>query len=277
LIGINYQNKLKSIDFYMINKSNNEIAALIEHNLHDLYIFIANKCNNYKLHLSDNFSFIKSETSSWPNFIFNTILTENFENYITKINKDIENNIIPPLWVVSPNSKPDNLGDLIENYGFRLTMQWPGMALDLVNFKYKYPPNDIEVKQVINLQDLNDWFNIVNYELFPFKKFKENIFESLLYDKQVKLLIAKINDIPVATSMLFVSSGVAGIYMVAVSQKYRKKGLGTIITLKTIDEAIKLNCEICCLQSTEMAENMYKSIGFKEFCKFDIYWKVGKF
>ncbi len=81
---------------------------------------------------------------------------------------------------------------------------------------------------------------------------------------------------PVASSLVFYEAGVAGIYSVTTLEEARGKGIGTAITLAPLNEAKKLGYEIAILQSSDMALNMYKHMGFKEYCKIEWFvWQPG--
>lgn len=62
--------------------------------------------------------------------------------------------------------------------------------------------------------------------------------------------------------------GIAGIYNVATKPDYRGKGIGTAVTLAPLMAAKKKGYEIAWLESSEMAEKLYKRIGFREYCRF---------
>lgn len=253
-------------------------STLINENLYSLYEFISKKHKDYNIINTKKYSFVKSISNSWPNFIYNIDLVVNFRNNIKKIANEINNDVAPPFLIVNSNQENNVNIALIERQGFKKVVQWLGMALNLDNFENKFQaPKNFEIKEVLIQEDLDNWFNIVNENLFRFNKFKNNIFEKLITKKEIKLFIAYIDGIPAATSMLFTSNKVAGIYMVTVDEKYRNVGAGTLITAKALDEAKKLKCNTSCLQSTDIAIKMYKDLGYKEFCIIDIYWKVGKF
>ena len=79
------------------------------------------------------------------------------------------------------------------------------------------------------------------------------------------------NDKPVATSLLFLSAGVAGIYSVATIPEARRKGIGALITQYPLLQARSMGYQIGILQSSEMGLSVYRSLGFKEYCKISMY------
>jgi len=64
---------------------------------------------------------------------------------------------------------------------------------------------------------------------------------------------------------------VASIWCVATSPQVRGKGLGTLVTWKGCVEALQKGYRYAILISTEMGYNVYKRLGFREYCKVGYY------
>ncbi|MFX0182026.1 MAG: GNAT family N-acetyltransferase [Candidatus Hodarchaeota archaeon] len=80
--------------------------------------------------------------------------------------------------------------------------------------------------------------------------------------------IAIFQEQPVAIASVFYYGGIAGIFNIATLPGYRRQGIGTAITLAPLMAAKKKDYEIAWLESSEMGVNLYKRIGFQEFCRF---------
>ena len=76
---------------------------------------------------------------------------------------------------------------------------------------------------------------------------------------------------PVASSLVLYKAGVAGIHLVTTLEEARGKGIGTAITLAPLNEAKKLGYETAVLHSTEMGLDLYKQMGFKEYCTVELF------
>ncbi len=84
------------------------------------------------------------------------------------------------------------------------------------------------------------------------------------------------NDEPVATSTVFFSAGVAGLYNVARVPEHRGKGHGTALTLAALREARERDYATAVLHATEAGAGLYRRIGFREYCRLEVYVTEGQ-
>ena len=75
----------------------------------------------------------------------------------------------------------------------------------------------------------------------------------------------RVEDRTVAVSMAFVEAGVVGIYGVATHPEWRRRGIGTAMTLRALEADPTLPAV---LQPSAMAEPMYAALGFRRFATF---------
>lgn len=68
----------------------------------------------------------------------------------------------------------------------------------------------------------------------------------------------------VATSLLLLADGLAGIYCVATLQEERGKGLGAHVTAEALRAAGRLGYRVGILQSSAMGHSVYEGLGFKD-------------
>jgi GNAT superfamily N-acetyltransferase len=78
------------------------------------------------------------------------------------------------------------------------------------------------------------------------------------------VLVARLGGENVATAMAFDLAGDCGIYNVTTLQRARRRGLGTALTAIHLHDAHARGCQTASLQSTEMAERVYASAGFRD-------------
>jgi ribosomal protein S18 acetylase RimI-like enzyme len=252
-----------------------EIEILIENNLHDLYRFVAERCN--LPHVKTDFcEWVHASPSPWPDYIFGADFSKmNMTVAVNDIDNNIQLNKAPSFWIDKHSSHSVPLLESVSKNNFRLIMQWPGMALSLADIVV--PPNpdkDLKIQVVSETDSLFEWTKIVNIELFPNNTINLAFFEKLLNSDEVIFLLGKINNVPVSTSMLFLRNNVAGIYMVSTSHDYRKKGIAQTMTKEAIKLSQSHKIDYMVLEANKESHGLYHKSGFKTFCTFDIYWKL---
>ncbi len=78
-----------------------------------------------------------------------------------------------------------------------------------------------------------------------------------------RMYLGRLDGKPVATNMLFVGGGVAGIFGVATIPSARGKGIGAAISLAPLLEAREMGVDYAVLFATEMAVRVYERVGFR--------------
>jgi ribosomal protein S18 acetylase RimI-like enzyme len=79
----------------------------------------------------------------------------------------------------------------------------------------------------------------------------------------VSLYTGFVDGEPVATSALFMSSHVAGVYNVATLDAYRRRGLGAAMTWHAVLDGAAAGCAMASLQASEMGKPVYEGMGFR--------------
>ncbi len=181
---------------------------------------------------------------------------------------------VPLLWWVGPSAQPPDLAKHLEQHGFVCDDQSPGMAIDLARLKgNRLASEDLTVTRVSDMQSLKQWSDAMvigfgmpdytieaNYEFVSHADWS-NIFAYLGYWRGE----------PVATTLLILAAGVAGIYAVATIPEARRRGIGAAVVRAALLEARKRGYQTGVLQSSPMGFGVYQSLGFLEYCKFGQY------
>ena len=78
------------------------------------------------------------------------------------------------------------------------------------------------------------------------------------------ILIARLGGENVATAMAFDHGGDCGIYNTGTLEHARRRGLATALTALHLHDARARGCQTASVQSTEMAERVYATVGFRD-------------
>ena len=89
----------------------------------------------------------------------------------------------------------------------------------------------------------------------------------------LKLFIGYFKGKAVSTSGLFLTD-CAGIFDISTRPEERKKGYGTALFYKALQEAQKLGYEVSVLQASPEGLGIYERFGFQKVCDFDV-WSNG--
>lgn len=93
-------------------------------------------------------------------------------------------------------------------------------------------------------------------------------------DSPLRYFTALQDGVPVATALLFLAAGVAGLYSVVTMPEARRQGLGGAVTLAALRDARSMGYRAGVLGSSEMGQGMYSRLGFVEYCKLGEYrWR----
>jgi hypothetical protein len=155
-----------------------------------------------------------------------------------------------------------------------------GMAADLMALHEDLPaPAGLTIIPVEDKSTLKHWIHVTSIG-FGIPETCERRFYELFVDMSLEgpmqSYLAMLNGQPVATSQLFLSAGVAGVYNVTCLPGLRHHGIGTAITLAPLLEARKLNYRISILQASHLGYDMYRRIGFQDFGRLNTYdWENG--
>lgn len=253
-----------------------EIKYVIEESAYEFWktLFTADPKNVDCEEREEFFKFSSGIPIYMLNGVLNTkIPNEIVEETIKEIISFFEKKKLPFSWLTGPSSKPDNLNELLLKNGLTLALEAPGMACNLNKLSGKNEMiTSLEIKKVENAETLKLWNDVVNtgFEIPKegFDLFYKMVSLVFLNDNpSVSAFLAYYNGKPIATSAVIYRFGVAGIYCIVTLKEERGKGIGSQITLAPLYEAKTLGYEIAILHSTEMGINIYKRIGFKEYCK----------
>ena len=86
---------------------------------------------------------------------------------------------------------------------------------------------------------------------------------AVVNERDEEMYVGYARGVPVATSALVVTPGVAGVYNVATIPRFRRRGLGAAMTWHAIRRGHELGCTVASLQSSDMGLHVYEAMGFR--------------
>jgi ribosomal protein S18 acetylase RimI-like enzyme len=190
-------------------------------------------------------------------------------------------NVISFTWWAEPGTQPTDLGDRLLAHGFTYAEGPPGMAVDLLALNEDITaPSDLRIRHVGDAGTLKQWVStlISGFEL-PNSSSEGGFFDLLIglgFDLPLRNYVGLLDGEPIATALLFLGAGVAGIYGVATVPKARRQGIGAALTLAPLREARAMGYRIGILHSSEIGLGLYRRLGFQEYCKMSHYLWAGE-
>ena len=149
------------------------------------------------------------------------------------------------------------------------------MAVDLNKLsEHIQPHDDLRIISVEDNETLKKWIHVasVGFGMHPeVENIWYDFFAETVFDNPFRTFLALLNGIPVGTSQLFTSGGVAGIYNVACIPKARGQGIGAAVTLAPLLAARERGYHVGVLQASSKGYNVYRRLGFEDFGKLSVF------
>lgn len=232
----------------------------IKNNIRNLY-------NSYRICGMYNNSIIQNkhleiifiEGNYWPEYSFN--LNPKLFSEIEIVKNQIRKHIISNNFLVFSNNM--SLKTIFDKNNFKTKDIWYIMNLKKYKlfFYDKIHNSNINIK-LLKKDELSLWNDYIGLD---------HNFVEFLYDNNFDFYVLMIDDFVISTSLFHVINNEASIYMVGTKKEYRNKGFASILMKNNINNYIKDNINTFYLQSTEIGEKLYSSLGFENVGKAWIY------
>lgn len=152
------------------------------------------------------------------------------------------------------------------------------MAVDLMSVPESLPsPAGLQIVEVKPGETLRQWIHVASTGFKVPEEFENvwyDFFVDAVFDLPFWTYLATLNGKPVATSQLFLSAGVAGIYSVTCIPEVRGRGIGAAITQVPLLDARAMGYRVGILQASELGYRVYRRLGFQDYGKLSVYlWK----
>lgn len=149
------------------------------------------------------------------------------------------------------------------------------MAVDLALLADGLPTHPgLRIVAVDREHGLRQWIHVASIGFRVDESFEKvwfDFFADAIFDRRFQTYLALLDGTPVATSQLFLSEGVAGIYNVSCVPEVRGQGIGSAITLAPLLEARQRGYRIGILQASKQGYNAYRRLGFQDYGKLSVY------
>jgi ribosomal protein S18 acetylase RimI-like enzyme len=206
-----------------------------------------------------------------PSIVFRVSLDE--QTARERINERIcglREGTIPSFWVITPNSTPKDIVDILVSKGFtdESDREHPelGMALDIRMIpELSISNRNIAVTKVASLAEFQTWMNIVNEALHGWNMLALEHYASWLSQNEFSFYLASFNGTPVATASTLQDGIHASVEFVSTLKEYRNRGVATFLCLRILNELMQNNVKIVTLRASHEAIPLYRKLGFKPY------------
>lgn len=166
---------------------------------------------------------------------------------------------------VTPLTRPRSFGSFLESRGFEKKGEESVMVFKGERLEEKLGAN-LEVRELSESEvDVGNTIACTVFES-PIERKKElNKFMLDWMRRGGKYFVGYVDGKPVGTSFLFSLAKAGGIFTVGTLKEYRKRGIGTTMTVHAAMESIKAGNDLHTLQTAKggNAEGLYRKIGFE--------------
>jgi GNAT superfamily N-acetyltransferase len=174
----------------------------------------------------------------------------------------------PFSWWHGPADQPPDLATYLQAAGLRPAERELAMVANLAALPSDTPlPDGLSIQRVRTARQLNHFAAIVAAGWTPpdqhVLRFYARATPALLRpDAPLWLYVGYLGDVPVATAELTVGGGVVGLYNIITQPAYRRRGVGTAMTLQPLRDAHEQGATTAILQASDEGARVYSRVGF---------------
>ena len=135
-------------------------------------------------------------------------------------------------------------------------------------------PDGLEIFRIEDAESLRPWIHVASIGFGVPEEFEDawhELFVEAVFEQPFWTYLARLNGQPAATSQLFLSAGVAGIYNVTCLPEARGRGIGAAITQAPLLDARAIGYRVAILQASDMGYSVYRRLGFRDYGKMSAY------
>lgn len=254
-----------------------ELAFAIEANHDDVYLNIARQVTGVTLDIAPDRTLCYT---GLPHPSLNMVLASRMttEQALPRILEAIaffKARATPMTWMVTERSQPMDLVDQLLDCGLLFRYSMPGMARPIRGTNCE-TPEGLEVGEVLCGEDMKAHCQLVgtgfglNWSIVPSFE-KACLALGWGPNSSSRHFYVKLGGEMIGVSTLQLSQGIAGVYSVATRPDCRGRGIGTLMTQVAMNAAQEMGYQMAGLQASSMGLAMYRRMGFRQYCRFDVY------
>jgi len=216
----------------------------------------------------DDISYVKSKNDKGFERIFSVNIENNHEFRIQQMISFIKAGILPDSMLIMPNTKPENLAEILSSKGFFINDNDPCMLLYLDNYEAKETEyTDFEIIRVTEKKQLEDWLNIINIALLGCELITCEQLNDVMVADNTYFYLGFLKGKPVTTCLTITEGDTSVLEMVATLKEYRCKGFASALINKALIDLRNNGIKTISLRAEADGVNVYKKLGFIECFK----------
>ncbi len=176
----------------------------------------------------------------------------------------------PFSWWVGPADQPANLGEFLTAAGLQRVEGELAMAAELSSLPPLATLPGFRVERVRTAEQLAELARTIGAtqdtpdpDVVQFYQLAAAVL--LTEQSPLWFYLGYIEDVAVATAEVTVAGGVAGLYNISTLPLYRRRGFGTVMTVRPLLDAREAGYETAVLQASAEGTSIYKKVGFMTF------------
>ena len=216
-----------------------------------------------------------------PDPLFNGVMTarlaaEEVDPRIDDLLAEFRSRNLPLEWNVGSSTVPQDIGRHLQPKGLTHLLVVPGMGMDLAKIPDEAQPRGLTIERAESRVDLEACIRIAAATFQIADALVPRLVDIELgmpsdHREAAVAFLGRMDGLPVASSMLFASAGVAGVYFVGTLPEARGRGFARAMTTATLREGRDRGYRFGTLQGTEMGVPVYRRLGFREYSRFEVY------
>jgi ribosomal protein S18 acetylase RimI-like enzyme len=168
---------------------------------------------------------------------------------------------VPGVWWVGEDSDADVADGLLAR-GLEAGSTLPVMAVRLDDVPDVSGPRGLVIEQVTDTAMLTEYVQAYSGPFSVPDDALPAVVKAEAEQTEPVRFIGRLDGRAVATSELFVSHGVAGIYWVSTVEQHRKRGIGAALTAAALRVGRERGLRVGTLQSSRPGQPVYRRLGF---------------